>query len=68
MKAELKHLLAQPLIAPGISPRYITSGTNPVVDGLIAGECEDAPFRHALIAELQGHSQSQSRFDRFKKS
>jgi ATP-dependent RNA helicase DDX24/MAK5 len=39
LKAELKHLLLQPLIAKGVSTRYITSGSRPVVDDLIAGEC-----------------------------
>lgn len=40
LKAELKHLLSQPLIAKGISTRYITSGSRPIVDDLIAGECK----------------------------
>jgi ATP-dependent RNA helicase DDX24/MAK5 len=39
LKAELKQLLSQPLIAKGISTRYITSGSRPIVDDLIAGEC-----------------------------
>jgi ATP-dependent RNA helicase DDX24/MAK5 len=38
LKAELKHLLSQPLIASGISAKYITSGSRPIVDDLIAGE------------------------------
>ncbi|KAG6817114.1 hypothetical protein H0H87_012635 [Tephrocybe sp. NHM501043] len=37
LKAELKHLLSQPLIARGVSARYITSGSRPIVDDLIAG-------------------------------
>ncbi|KAH9478349.1 ATP-dependent RNA helicase MAK5 [Psilocybe cubensis] len=37
MKAELKHLLSQPLIAKGVSTRYITSGSKPIVDDLLAG-------------------------------
>lgn len=40
MKAELKHLLSQPLLAKGISARYITSGSRPIVDDLLAGERE----------------------------
>ena len=40
LKAELKQLLSQPLIAKGISTRYITSGSRPIVDDLIAGECK----------------------------
>ncbi|KAK0237853.1 ATP-dependent RNA helicase [Armillaria nabsnona] len=42
MKAELKAMLAQPLIAKGISTRYITSGSRPIVDDLIAGEYHEA--------------------------
>ncbi|KAJ3780339.1 ATP-dependent RNA helicase [Lentinula aff. detonsa] len=38
MKAQLKHMLSQPLIARGISARYITSGSNHIVDELISGE------------------------------
>lgn len=38
LKEELKALLAQPLIARGVSARYITSGSRPVVDGIIAGD------------------------------
>lgn len=44
MKAELKHLLSQPLIARGVSARYITSGSRPIVDDLLAGECEFFSF------------------------
>ncbi|EPQ52206.1 DEAD-domain-containing protein [Gloeophyllum trabeum ATCC 11539] len=36
LKAELKHLLAQPLLAKGISARYITSGSRPIVDDMLA--------------------------------
>lgn len=39
MKAELKAMLAQPLVARGISTRYITSGARSIADDLIAGEC-----------------------------
>ncbi|KAJ7512781.1 ATP-dependent RNA helicase [Mycena galericulata] len=38
LKAELKRLLSQPLVARGVSTRYITSGSTPIVDDLIAGE------------------------------
>lgn len=48
LKAELKFLLSQPLIAKGVSTRYITSGSTPIVDGLIAGECKSY-FRQILI-------------------
>ncbi|KAJ7439358.1 ATP-dependent RNA helicase [Mycena latifolia] len=42
LKAELKRLLAQPLVARGVSTRYITSGSRPIVDDLIAGEFNEA--------------------------
>ncbi|KAJ3862205.1 ATP-dependent RNA helicase [Lentinula novae-zelandiae] len=38
LKAQLKQMLAQPLIARGISAKYITSGSNHIVDELISGE------------------------------
>ncbi|KAG5341346.1 hypothetical protein C0989_011225 [Termitomyces sp. Mn162] len=37
LKAELKHILSQPLIAQGISTKYITSGSRLIVDDLIVG-------------------------------
>ncbi|THH32784.1 hypothetical protein EUX98_g1413 [Antrodiella citrinella] len=42
LKAELKQLLAQPLIARGVSTRYITSGSRPIVDDMITGEHHEA--------------------------
>jgi ATP-dependent RNA helicase DDX24/MAK5 len=39
-KLQLKQLLAQPLLAQGILKRYITSGANPIVHELLAGESE----------------------------
>ncbi|KAJ7634913.1 ATP-dependent RNA helicase [Roridomyces roridus] len=38
LKAELKKLLSQPLVARGVSTRYITSGSTPIVDDLLAGK------------------------------
>ncbi|KAI0066909.1 DEAD-domain-containing protein [Artomyces pyxidatus] len=38
LKAELKALLQQPLVARGVSTRYITSGSRPIVDDILAGE------------------------------
>jgi len=40
LKTELKHLLSQPLVARGISVRYITSGSDPIVEDILAGECK----------------------------
>lgn len=39
LKAELKQLLKQPLVAQGVSTRYITSGSVSVADEMIAGQC-----------------------------
>jgi ATP-dependent RNA helicase DDX24/MAK5 len=44
-KLQLKQLLAQPLLAQGISKRYITSGSNPIVHELLAGESESTICR-----------------------
>ena len=39
-RLQLKQLLVQPLLAQGISKRYITSGNNPIVHELLAGQSE----------------------------
>ena len=44
LKAELKALLAQPLVARGVSTRYITSGVRSIADDFVAGECARSPF------------------------
>ncbi|RPD61282.1 DEAD-domain-containing protein [Lentinus tigrinus ALCF2SS1-6] len=38
LKAELKAMLAQPLVARGVSTRYITSGVHSIADDMVAGE------------------------------
>ena len=38
MKAELRELISQPVIARGVSTKYITSGSKPIIDDLLAGE------------------------------
>lgn len=40
LKAQLKQMLSHPLLAQGISAKYITSGSKPIVDDLIAGDCK----------------------------
>ena len=40
LKADLKELLNQPLVARGVSTRYITYGSRPVAPAILAGECE----------------------------
>ncbi|TRM63614.1 P-loop containing nucleoside triphosphate hydrolase protein [Schizophyllum amplum] len=42
LKAQLRVLLAQPLVARGVSTRYITSGSRPIVDDLLAGDSNEA--------------------------
>ena len=44
LKAELKALLAQPLVARGVSTRYITSGVRSIADDFVAGECTWLPL------------------------
>jgi ATP-dependent RNA helicase DDX24/MAK5 len=44
MKAELGEMLERPLITRGVSTRYITSGSRPIVDDLLAGERESLFF------------------------
>ena len=39
LKAELRGLLKQPLVARGVSTRYVTSGSNPIAHDMLAGEC-----------------------------
>ena len=46
---ELKELLAQPLIARGVSTRYITSGSRSIVDDMVLGQ------RASKILCLLGH-------------
>lgn len=36
MKAELRAMIAQPLVARGISVKYLTSGSRSIVDDLVA--------------------------------
>lgn len=36
MKAELRSMIAQPLVARGISVKYLTSGSRSIVDDLIS--------------------------------
>ncbi|KAF4618627.1 hypothetical protein D9613_010108 [Agrocybe pediades] len=63
MKAELKHMLSQPLLAPGISKRYITSGSRAVVDDLLAGE-----FNEGLLGLKKVDAGSEMRAVKKKKA
>ena len=40
LKTELGQMLSEPLISRGVSARYITSGSRPIVDDLLAGDRE----------------------------
>lgn len=44
LKAELKAMLSRPLIARGVSTRYITSGSRPIADDILAGNGESRWF------------------------
>ena len=52
LKAQLKAMLAQPLVARGVSTRYITSGVRSIADDLIAGECASVPFSLVFCLSL----------------
>ena len=49
LKAEIKDMLAQTLIARGVSTRYITSGVHSIADDMVAGECKLAPPGSSLF-------------------
>ncbi|ESK91975.1 atp-dependent rna helicase mak5 [Moniliophthora roreri MCA 2997] len=55
MKAELKRLLSQPLLARGASMRYITSGSNPLVEELLQRE-QDILVKEATQSKSLVHS------------
>ncbi|KAG6377615.1 ATP-dependent RNA helicase [Boletus reticuloceps] len=38
LRAELKEMLSRPLIARGVSTRYITSGSRPIADDILGGK------------------------------
>jgi len=48
LKAELRELLKQPLVARGVSTRYVTSGSNPIAHDMLAGECGWIDFPTSL--------------------
>ncbi|KAI9441437.1 ATP-dependent RNA helicase [Lactarius indigo] len=41
LRADLKELLSQPLVARGVSTRYITYGSRPVAPAMLAGEYQE---------------------------
>ncbi|KAI9465910.1 ATP-dependent RNA helicase [Lactarius psammicola] len=41
LKAELKELLNQPVVARGVSTRYVTYGSRPVAPAILAGEYQE---------------------------
>ncbi|KAH9177578.1 ATP-dependent RNA helicase [Lactarius sanguifluus] len=41
LRADLKELLSQPLVARGVSTRYITYGSRPVAPAILAGEYQE---------------------------
>ena len=44
LKAELRGLLKQPLVARGVSMRYVTSGIHHIAHDILAGECRQSRF------------------------
>lgn len=44
LKAQLYDLLSRPLIASGVSTRYITSGSKPIAEDLLEGNCKSYAF------------------------
>ncbi|KIK99199.1 hypothetical protein PAXRUDRAFT_570592 [Paxillus rubicundulus Ve08.2h10] len=38
LKAELEEMLSRPLLARGVSARYITSGSRPIADDIVSGK------------------------------
>ncbi|KAI0729831.1 P-loop containing nucleoside triphosphate hydrolase protein [Fomitopsis betulina] len=53
-KANVKRLLAQPLVAKGVSPRYITSGTVSIADDMLAGKFHDMKAKTASVKQEDG--------------
>ncbi|KAF5314780.1 hypothetical protein D9611_007158 [Ephemerocybe angulata] len=41
LKAQLKQMLATPIVGRGVSAKFITSGSRPIVNDLIAGQLND---------------------------
>ena len=52
MKAQLKELLGEKLLARGVSARYPTSGSKVIVDELIASSGKPYYFPFNLIREV----------------
>ncbi|KAF8137229.1 P-loop containing nucleoside triphosphate hydrolase protein [Boletus edulis] len=44
LRAELKEMLSRPLIARGVSTRYITSGSRPIADDILGGKGSSRRF------------------------
>lgn len=50
LKMQLSDLLSQPLMARGISAKFITSGSRPIVDDLLRGENHDTLLGLKVVA------------------
>ena len=46
LKQELKRMLATPIMSRGVSAKFITSGSRPIINDLLAGQSE---FRSFLL-------------------
>ena len=60
LRAEMKTLLAQPLIARGVSTRYLTSGSKSVVDDLLTSSSESLPHLIELCSRRLTDASSHS--------
>ena len=60
LKRQLSDLLSQPLIARGISAKFITSGSRPIVNDLLRGESAYDIYNQSQFADAPGLSRSRN--------
>jgi ATP-dependent RNA helicase DDX24/MAK5 len=58
LKRQLSDLLSQPLIARGISAKFITSGSRAIVNDLLRGESAYSVCNESHCADASGLSRS----------
>ncbi|KIY47368.1 ATP-dependent RNA helicase [Fistulina hepatica ATCC 64428] len=63
LRQELKKLLSRPLVAQGISTKYITSGSRPIADDLISGQGHPS-----IIGVKQGNARNDVMSSKTKKT
>lgn len=70
MKAELKHLLSTPIMGRGVSAKFITSGSRPIVEDLLAGQINDSMIgvkKTEAGSEMLKHKKRKRTLDEGKK-